>query len=361
MLHIPITGAVLISAWDNRTKKIKTEALVPSEISCGYFEHNCIIAPGVIADCILGAKFLAKFQVNISFGDQCMYTKDENGRRRHQFVNEEMSKDESKEEAPVREISNSTIDVDKREPSCNNERNLGVLASDIAYDNPSFLLGDDDDSIEKSRCCLQHTTVCADPSMVAMDTRAIQDSEILRTVEEASSLSTEQKIKLFDVLSRYKKFFTSIPGRCRLFQYEFKVTPGEPLVGHNRPIPFAVGSTVRAQIKQMLEDKTIEPSDSSYLNTLTIVLREGKSPRMCLNARRVNWWTSSDRARVAPINERQQQFHGSRFITNIDLSSALLQIPLEHESRKFTAFHREGKIYQFICTPYGFCNSLAQR
>jgi hypothetical protein len=37
MLHIPITGAVLISAWDNRAKKIKTQALVPFEKSGGYF------------------------------------------------------------------------------------------------------------------------------------------------------------------------------------------------------------------------------------------------------------------------------------------------------------------------------------
>jgi len=49
MLHIPITGAVLISAWGNRTKKIKTQALVPFETSGGYFEHICIIAPGMRA------------------------------------------------------------------------------------------------------------------------------------------------------------------------------------------------------------------------------------------------------------------------------------------------------------------------
>jgi hypothetical protein len=36
MLHIPITGAVLISACRNRTKKIKTQALVPFEMSGGY-------------------------------------------------------------------------------------------------------------------------------------------------------------------------------------------------------------------------------------------------------------------------------------------------------------------------------------
>ena len=51
-----------------------------------------------------------------------MYTKYENGSRRHQFVSEEMSKDELKEETTIRGISNSTVDVDKRETSSNNER-----------------------------------------------------------------------------------------------------------------------------------------------------------------------------------------------------------------------------------------------
>ena len=88
---------------------------------------------------------------------------------------------------------------------------------------------------------------------------AIQDAELLRNVGEASRLSVEQKTKLCDVLLRYKKFFTSKPGRCNLLQYGFKVTPEEPLVGHSRPIPFAVRSAARAQIKQMLEDKIIEP------------------------------------------------------------------------------------------------------
>jgi hypothetical protein len=104
MLHIPITGAVLILAWGNRTKKIKTQALVPFEMSVGYFEHICIIAPGKIVNCILDADFLGKCQITISFEDQCMYTKDENGSKQHQFVSEEMSKAELKKEVPIRGI-----------------------------------------------------------------------------------------------------------------------------------------------------------------------------------------------------------------------------------------------------------------
>jgi hypothetical protein len=88
--QIHVTGAFLISAWSNRTKKIKTQALLPFEISGGYFERISMIAPGMIADCILGPDFLDEFQVIDSFKDHCMYTKDENGSRRQQFVSEEM-------------------------------------------------------------------------------------------------------------------------------------------------------------------------------------------------------------------------------------------------------------------------------
>ena len=180
VLHILITGAVLISVSGNRTKKIKTQALVLFEMSGGNFEHICIVAPGIIADCVLGADFLNKFQVAISFEDQCMYAKDENCSRRHQFVSEDISKAELKEEAPIREIRKSTIEEEEKGSGCNNkrkERNLGALASDIAYDNHKFPLREcDGDSVEKSSNYLQHTTVCANPSSVAVDTRAIQNS-----------------------------------------------------------------------------------------------------------------------------------------------------------------------------------------
>jgi hypothetical protein len=198
------------------------------------------------------------------------------------------------------------------------------LASDVANNNHKFPLKECNGySVRKSRGFRQNETICANSGTDAVDTRAIQNSELLRKVEEASRLSTEQKTELFNVLLRYKKFFTSKPGRCNTSQYEFKVSPGQ-LVGHSRPIPFAVRSAVRAQIKQLLEDKIIESSDPSYLNALTIVLRQGNSPRIYLDARKVNRWTSPDRARAAPINELLQQFHGSKFITSIGLSSAFL-------------------------------------
>jgi hypothetical protein len=65
-----------------------------------------------------------------------------------------------------------------------------------------------------------------------------------------------------------------------------------------------------------------------------------------------------DRAKVQPVGELLQKFHGSKYISSIDLSSAFLQIELDPDSRKFTAFVFESRVFQFTRVPYGFKNFL---
>jgi hypothetical protein len=54
-----------------------------------------------------------------------------------------------------------------------------------------------------------------------------------------------------------------------------------------------------------------------------------------------------------------QKFHGASYITSLDLSSAFLQVPLKQNSRQWTAFQFQGKVYQFTTVSYGFKNSLS--
>jgi hypothetical protein len=136
------------------------------------------------------------------------------------------------------------------------------------------------------------------------------------------------------VLLNYKEYFTKQPGKCKLMRYKFEVTSPEPIVGSTRPTHFYVRAEVRTHIEQLFKDETIEFSDSTFFNPLTIVFRQWKAQRICLDARRANKWTVPDRARVQPIGELLQRFHGSRCICTIDLSSDFLQVELEPESRK---------------------------
>jgi hypothetical protein len=108
----------------------------------------------------------------------------------------------------------------------------------------------------------------------------------------------------------------------------------------------------------MLNDGFLEESYASHTNPLTIVLREEKAPRICVDAKEVNKLMTPDAAKVMPMRELLQSFHGSKIFTTLGLSSALLQIPLAPSCRKWTAFNFENQVFQHTVVPYGYKNSL---
>jgi len=103
-----------------------------------------------------------------------------------------------------------------------------------------------------------------------------------------------------------------------------------------------------------MEDGILELSDSSFINPLTIVHQENKEPRFCIEARRENNVTLPDRVRTPPIDEMLQQFHGVKYMTSLDLTSAFLQIPLEASSRKYTVSY-------LILMSVNFSEDLSER
>jgi len=59
------------------------------------------------------------------------------------------------------------------------------------------------------------------------------------------------------------------------------------------------------------------------------------------------------------MKELLQRFHGSKYITTIDLSSAFLQVKLHRSSRKWTSFQFDNQVCQYKVVTYGFKNSLS--
>jgi hypothetical protein len=67
------------------------------------------------------------------------------------------------------------------------------------------------------------------------------------------------------------------------------------LVGYSRPIPFAVKPAVREQITQMVNDDTYPRNFKfSFFNPFTVVSKEGKKTRICVDARKMNQFTIPD-------------------------------------------------------------------
>jgi hypothetical protein len=75
----------------------------------------------------------------------------------------------------------------------------------------------------------------------------------------------------------------------------------------------------------MVSDDILEISNSPFLNPLTVVNREGKKPRICVDAREINQCTIPDYERTPPLQELLQRFEGAKYMSSVDLSSAYLQ------------------------------------
>jgi hypothetical protein len=148
------------------------------------------------------------------------------------------------------------------------------------------------------------------------------------------------------------------PGKCNCSEYSFQVQGGVPKSRNTRPVSFVLHKEVWAQIEEMLADHVIEGSYSSYVNPITLVHKEGRRVRICLDAREVSKFMTPNTARCH-LCIHCSRFHGTSFISTLDLGSAFLQIPLMETSRKWTAFQFQNKVYQFTCVQYGFRNSLS--
>jgi hypothetical protein len=154
-------------------------------------------------------------------------------------------------------------------------------------------LSDDDDSVGDAR--LYSTTSSFEPNYVTQlqkretnvnfqDDRMITADQLRAKVCESSILLPQQQNELYEVLIKYQQHLTKRPCRCKVFEYEFKIGGDMPPTANSRPIPFALRAPVREQIQAMLRDGILEESYSAYVNPLTLVHREPKPVRICVDA-----------------------------------------------------------------------------
>ena len=205
----------------------------------------------------------------------------------------------------------------------------------------------------------QHTQQRQDTRQIMTDDRMITAEQLRDKVRENNNLSQQQQQEdLYNVLIKYQHL-TKRPGKCTKFEYEFKIEGSMPTSTNSRPISFVLRYQVPDQIQIMLKDDILEESFSSYINPLTLVVREMKPLRICVDARRINRQMTADHTKVLPLRELLQKFHGASYITSLDLSSSFLRVPLKETSRQWTAFQFQSKVYQFKAVPCGFENSLS--
>jgi len=204
---------------------------------------------------------------------------------------------------------------------------------------------------------------CKQPQITTND---MIDHEIrtkVRKLNTGKKLNTTQREELFQVLLKNKSAFqwNEQLGCTRLVEHSVPTGVNKPIVQHQYTIPNVCKPFCETQVKEMLEQKVIRPSQSCWRSP--VLLAKKKTPdggfkyRFCIDLKKVNAITTKDCYALPLIKDTVDSLSGCKFFTTLDVDRAFWQVPVKEEDRCKLAFVIDGKLYEFNVMPFGSMNA----
>lgn len=152
---------------------------------------------------------------------------------------------------------------------------------------------------------------------------------------------------------QYRTVFSKRPGLTSWYTHKIKLHNQTPSVKRSYPVPHSLRGEVEKTLQEMLELGVIKREASAYSSPMTVVKKKDGSVRICLDARVLNEHMVADCDTPPNVEELLQHLHVVGCLTTIDLRSSYWQIPLEKESRQYTAFSHNGRTFVYMVLPFG--------
>jgi transposase InsO family protein len=124
--------------------------------------------------------------------------------------------------------------------------------------------------------------------------------------------------------------------------------------------PAADEEFIEAKIKELLKKGFIRRSKSGWGHSIVLARQKGKKePRFCINYKLVNAFTKTQAYPMPTFQLLKDRWHGTQWITTIDIKSAYHQCPLHPKDREKTAFMARSGLYEWNVVPFGLVNAPA--
>jgi transposase InsO family protein len=178
-------------------------------------------------------------------------------------------------------------------------------------------------------------------------------------------LSGEQRQEFAGLLHEYSDLFPSgirdLKG-IREFEYSIELEEG----ANRRPVScrlrrYAPHETeaIRAELDMMLAASIVRPSKSPWTSPVVLVPKKDGRVRFCVNYRKLNDLTTSDKFPLPRIEDCLDSLQGKKYFSTLDCMSGYWQVRMEEKSSKLTAFITPFGVYEFIVMPFGLKNAPA--
>lgn len=206
----------------------------------------------------------------------------------------------------------------------------------------------------------------------SLDDQEIAEAE-REQIEEDCRLSPKQNDRLEEVKKQFKAFVEGGPLETtslisHKIEFEENFQNASPVRLNPYPWSPEVQRNVNEELDKWIASGVVERSSSDWALLIVPVMKktEGQDGqqkikvRMCLDARKLNERTRRDAYPLPHQDRILGRLGSSKYLSTIDLSKAFWQIPLDKDSRKYTAFRVFGRgLFQFTRLPFGLVNSPA--
>lgn len=183
--------------------------------------------------------------------------------------------------------------------------------------------------------------------------------EILKEVD-VCNLSDSSREEFIKLITKYADIFclqTEKLTTNNFYSQNIVLTDGIPTYIPNYKTIHSQNDEIQSQVRKMLNEKIIEPSVSPYNSPILLVPKKTgdgeKKWRLVVDFRQLNKKVMADKFPLPRIDTILDQLGRAKYFTTLDLMSGFHQIPLDRESRKFTAFSTQSGHYHFTRLPFG--------
>eukprot|EP01125_Pyxidicula_operculata_P010429 TRINITY_DN342_c0_g1_i11.p1 TRINITY_DN342_c0_g1~~TRINITY_DN342_c0_g1_i11.p1 ORF type:complete len:911 (+),score=64.75 TRINITY_DN342_c0_g1_i11:1973-4705(+) len=183
-------------------------------------------------------------------------------------------------------------------------------------------------------------------------------------------INDSQKEKLAQLVFKYKEVFTK--NRVKFVKEDFahriphKINLREgtkPSYQQPRRTSKFKDAFIEKTIKDSLDDNIIEKAFSSdCASPIVVAPKPGGGPndlRFCVDYRDLNSKTIRDPYPLPRIDEIVDWLAGANYISELDLTSAFWQVPMDENSKKLSTFTWRTGLYQYNVMPFGLTNAPA--
>ncbi|GFO14304.1 Pol polyprotein [Plakobranchus ocellatus] len=177
--------------------------------------------------------------------------------------------------------------------------------------------------------------------------------EYPKDVTISEHLTPQQNKEARELLQTFADTLSDKPGKTERVEHKIRLTDETPFRMKQYPLPVHAMDEVDKEINFMLESGIISKSTSPYASPITVVMKKDVAIRLCLDFRKLNKITIFDAEPIPTLDELLGKMKGAKFFTKYDLTKGYWQIPMDEDSKAYTAFQTTQGLMEFNYMPFG--------